>query len=395
MIRKYLCFYILCLSFWACDSASNEAIDANSGEAINTASSGYQLQIVDSLIISTLPSETYIQDIHPENGNILMMQRRGRGQILMETDGNGKILQTFKHPSDGPTKVGSNLLSACYFDDGFALMGSFGALLFTDNQFEPLRRKRIPMGFDLSAYPGFRHLQVLNIDGKSMLVLFYGAHTEMDNTESTYYEAYNLLSMYNPETDEFSPIGGLPEASIFRNGKAHYFLDTRFQVVGEEVKAIITGENLLYTVALEGGKIAHRQIPFDDFVLHEGFSLGPKGMDEQGDIREIDGTIRSYLQVGDKEVFVYSSGLTLDARQAIAGDGKDKEAWVKLRKALPTKYLIMQNGKAANAFISLPERIGYLTMVDAGGNIWATQNVDAMDEEPDVVTIYKLRIQAL
>jgi hypothetical protein len=382
-ILVLLCFLFLLI---ACDSGPLEVSNAEANDG------KIRLQIVDSLIISTLPSETFIQDIHPENGNILLMQRKGRGQILMEVAANGTILQTFEHPSDGPQRVGNSLLSACYYEDGFALMGSFGSLLFTDKQFEPRMSKRIPMNFNLAAYPGFRHLQVLKAEEKSVLVMYYGAHTKANFTEEDYYKEYDLLSMYDPETDEFSPIGDLPELSIIRNGKAHYFLDTRFQVVGEKIKATIVKENLLYTMDLNSSAFEYKSIPFDNFVLHEGFSLGPQGLDEQGEIREISGTIRSYLSVGDKEVFVYSSGLTLDARRAIAGDGEDQEAWIKLRKALPNKYLITKDGEAVSGFLSLPPRIGLLTMVDAGGNIWASQNVEALDEEPEVITLYKLRI---
>ena len=385
MIRQSFYLAIIVCLLFACNPTSDQVSE-------KTAGGKYTLQVVDSLIIQTLPSETFIQDIHPINGNILLMQRKGRGQILMEVDANGIILQTFEHPSEGPQRVGSDLISACYYEQGFALMGSFGYLLITDNRFEPITRKRIPMGYNLVAYPGFRHLQVLNIKGKSLLVMFYGPHTEISNTEAAYYQEYDLLSIYDPETEEFSPLGGLSETSVFLNGKAHYFLDTRFQVVGEQVKAVISSEDLLYTFEAINGEVSVHQIPFDEFVLNDGYSLGDQGLDEQEEIREISGTIRSFLQVDDKQIFMYSSGLPLSTRQAIAGNGKDEEAWVKLRKALPNKYLITQDDKAISEIIPFPEKIGYLAAVDAGGNIWASQNVDALDQEPEVITLYKLRI---
>lgn len=154
MIRQsYYLAIIVCLLF-ACNPTSDQGSE-------KTAGGKYALQVLDSLVIRTLPSETFIQDIHPENGNILLMQRKGRGQILMEVAANGTVLQTFEHPSDGPQRVGSTLLSACYYEQGFAMMGSFGYLLITDNRFEPIKRTKIPMGYSLAAYPGYRHLQVL------------------------------------------------------------------------------------------------------------------------------------------------------------------------------------------------------------------------------------------
>lgn len=385
MIRQSFYLAIIVCLLFACNPTSDQVSE-------KTAGGKYTLQVVDSLIIQTLPSETFIQDIHPENGNILLMQRKGRGQILMEVDAKGTVIQTFEQPSEGPQRVGSSLLSACYYEQGFVLMGSFGYLLITDNRFEPITRKRIPMDYNLVAYPGFRHLQVLNIKGKSLLVMFYGPHTEINNTEAAYYQEYDLLSIYDPETEEFSPLGSLSETSVFRNGKAHYFLDTRFQIVGEQVKAAISSENLLYTLEAINGEVSVHQIPFDEFVLKDGYSLGNQGLDEQEEIREISGAIRSFLQIGEKELFIYTSGLTLNARLATAGEEDDNEAWNKLRKALPLKYLLKQDGKVVNGLLSLPTRVGHLTMVDAGGNIWASQNVDALDEEPEVITLYKLRI---
>jgi hypothetical protein len=68
----------------------------------------------------------------------------------------------------------------------------------------------------------------------------------------------------------------------------------------------------------------------------------------------------------------------------------DREA---INEANPQKIIILKDGKQVSNVSLLPEKISSLSASDRSGNIWATQNVAALDEEPDVVTIYKLRIQ--
>jgi hypothetical protein len=347
---------------------------------------------VDSLQIPILPSNTFIQDIHPETGNILLMQENGRKRVVFEVSAAGEVVQTFEHPTEGPQNAGRSLLSLCYYEEGLALLGSSGYLLFTDDRFNPLKRVKIPMTFNLAAYPGYRHLQKVERDGKSMLAMYYGPDSLTDFTTSAYYDAYNLLSLYDPKEEAFLPIGQLPQESIFRNGKAHYFLDTRFQSVDEKIRAVIINEPILYTLDTKTADTKHQKIPFDEFVLHEGYSLGREGLDEQGDFREISGTIRSYQHVQGLDVFVYTSGLTQEKRENLAGRGMDEEAWAILREAMPRKYMIVKDGQALTKALPFPSYLGGIALVDQVGFLWATQNIESLETEPEQITLYKLKI---
>jgi hypothetical protein len=320
------------------------------------------------------------------------MQEIGRRRVVFEVSAAGEVVQTFEHPTEGPQNAGRSLLSLCYYEDGLALLGSSGFLLFTDPKFNPTKRIKVPMTFNLAAYPGYRHLQKVESKGKSMLAMYYGPDSITDFTTAEYYDAYNLLSLYDPETEEFLPIGRLPAESIFRNGKAHYFLDTRFQFAPGQIKAVINDENMLYTLNPESGETQHQKLPFDDFVLHEGYSLGPAGLDEQSDFREISGIILSYQHVDGLDLLVYTSGLSMEKRESLAGRGMDAEAWDILSKAMPRKYMIVKDGQALTKALPFPSYLGGIALVDQEGFLWATQNIEALDKEPEVITLYKSRI---
>jgi hypothetical protein len=373
------------LFFFACHTTPAEL--ANPSE--NTA---YSLSIIDSLQIPLLPSGTFIQDIHPESGNILLMQDKGRQRILYEVSPKGVVLQEFEHPTDGPQNAGRSLLNACYFEDDFALLGSFGAILFTDNRFSPKHRVRIPVNFALTAYPGYRYLQKVLWKGRPHLVMYYGPHTEKDLTTAEYYADYNLLTLFDPESETFAPIGSIPQQSIFRNGKAHYFLDTRFQALDGELAAVIINENLLYKVDLNSGETSFQELPVDEFVLHTGYSLGPQGLNEQGDFREVNGLIRSYVQADGLDILVYTSGLTQEKRESLAGRGDDSEAWEILREAMPYKYRVSKDGLPLSEVLPFPTKLRNIALVDRKGFLWATQNIEALAEEPELITLNKLRI---
>lgn len=384
---NFLFFSILTLSLWSC---SKEYMDQGS---LSNSESFSGLLLVDSLQIPLLPSNTFIQDVHPETGNILLMQEIGRRRVVFEVSNRGEVLQKFEHPTEGPQNAGRSLLSACYYDEGLALLGSSGYLLFTDHQFKPLKRVKIPMTFNLAAYPGYRHLQKHELDGKAYLVMYYGPDSITDFTTSEYYDAYNLLTLYNPENEEFLPLGQLAEESIFKNGKAHYFLDTRFQVRNGTIKTLLIEENILYTLDPESGETQHQKLPIDDFVLHEGYSLGRGGLDEQSDFREISGIIRSYTHVDGMDLLVYTSGLTQEKRENLAGRAMDQEAWAILREAMPYQYMIIQDGQALTPALPIPSYLGGIALADHEGYLWATQNIENLDNEPEIITLYKLKIK--
>ena len=71
-------------------------------------------------------------------------------------------------------------------------------------------------------------------------------------------------------------------------------------------------------------------------------------------------------------------------------EGPDKSG--QIRKIDYNKYLILKDGERVNANLRLPEKISYFDMADNEGYLWAHQNVNILDEEPDLITFYKLKV---
>ncbi len=128
--------------------------------------------------------------------------------------------------------------------------------------------------------------------------------------------------------------------------------------------------------------------------MFKGYSLGVDGLEEQGKQGYIYGEIVSYLNLDGFDVITYKSGLSAEKLQQYRnpdGVGYDREA---VAGANPQKVIILKEGILVSEVLSLPKRVSSLAASDPSGNIWATQNANAFDEEREVVTFYKLKIQA-
>ena len=88
---------------------------------------------------------------------------------------------------------------------------------------------------------------------------------------------------------------------------------------------------------------------------------------------------------------MYTSGLTQEKRENLAGRGMDEEAWAILREAMPRKYLILKDGQALTSALAFPSYLGGIALAHEGF-LWATQNIESLETEPDQITLYKLKI---
>jgi hypothetical protein len=57
-----------------------------------------------------------------------------------------------------------------------------------------------------------------------------------------------------------------------------------------------------------------------------------------------------------------------------------------------TKHLIIKNGKRMNNELRLPEKISYIDLADNNGFLWAHQDISNLEEEPEFITFYKLKV---
>jgi len=111
---------------------------------------------------------------------------------------------------------------------------------------------------------------------------------------------------------------------------------------------------------------------------------------EQRQPQDRGGRIEKLYKVGDFELVVYHSGMKLSDVQALGTSSPDFRD--KVSKADPLKHLILRNGVRMNQELSLPSKISHFDMADNDGFIWAHQDLKQLEEEPDLITFYKLKI---
>jgi len=362
-------------------------------DIISLPSSDYNIEIVDSLQIDRMLGYPSLVSSHPENGNILFLTSEGGNSILIVLNQEGQIIKEFEHPKEGPSSAGSNLISANFFEDGYAILG-VGNLVIYDADFNVKKKIKIPLNLGGMIYVHSKHLKIIERDNKSYLLISYGPETKKRNIEAEYYEEYNLLTLVDPDAETFEPYGQFHEGSMFRSGRAFYFIRTFFDVVGGTSRAIVNNDTVLYTFDNVGNELKRTKIPFDNYFIFKGFTLGPQGYEEQSEMRDLAGEILGLLHVDGFDVISYKSGLSLEKALEMAGSNMERYDREEFDRANPPKAIILKDGKLVSEVLSLPSSIIELSISDPFGNIWATQNVAALDEEPDVVTFYRLRIQA-
>ncbi len=356
-----------------------------------TSNSKYSLEIVDSIQINRLISDPAIASIHPENENLLLLADEGDKSMVLIISQNGEIVKEFEHLKEGPTSAGSLLVSANFYEDGYAVIG-YGNILIFDKEFNVKKRLKIPYENASMVFMYSNHPKYIERDGRPHLLIHYGPATEKSIIEAEFYDEYNLLALVDIENEIFETYGQLHEGSIFRSNRAFYLIQTFFETNGDQTRAIASYDTVLYTLDHRGEELKRTTVPFDEYIVFKGYSIGHAGLQEQGNIGYSPGRVTSYLYLDGFDVITYRSGLSAERMEQYKnpdGVGYDREA---MNKVNPVKLMILKDGKRVSEVSFLPEKISSLSASDTKGNIWATQNVDAMDEEPEVVTLYKLRI---
>jgi len=224
-------------------------------------------------------------------------------------------------------------------------------------------------------------------------LIFYGPDTNKKSTEEEYYNEYNLLTLVDPENETLKPYAQFPEGSMFKSGKAYHFVRTLFEPSGSQTKAIIVNDTTLYTFDNAGNEINRTSIPFDDFVVLKGLSMGQQGMEELTKRSEVSCSASGLLQSEGFDIITYRSGIPHERAIDLFGANRERYDREVADNVNPYKVIILKDGILVSEVMPLPRELVELSVSDPFGNIWATQNVNILDKEPEVVTIYKLRVK--
>lgn len=384
-MQKTLLLFCTALFFWSCG-----APDTDGTVSLDQA---YTVTIADSLEIPIMTSFGTVLSVHPQTDDLLVYTSEGGQNILLHITQQGEMIKRFDYPKEGPASAGSLLMSAEFWKNGYAIMG-YGYLVTYDQNFEPLKKIRIEQDLFGMVYGGVNHLQTITQNGEDKLLIFYGQEETYNVTQPEFYENFHMLSVVDIETESFTPYGYFHEESIFKQGQAYYFMRPFFQSIGNETRLVMNHDTVLYTFDAQGKEVNRSAIPFDNYIVFKGYSMGEAGIDEQSKPRDVGGAIQAYMHINGIDLIRYSSGVTLDRIQAIQGDGsKDpQQMQAELKEANPEKILLMKDGRRVSTDIKIPARVSVLSGVDSRGGIWAAQNVNALDIEPEYLTLYKLKI---
>lgn len=118
--------------------------------------------------------------------------------------------------------------------------------------------------------------------------------------------------------------------------------------------------------------------------------MGLAGLQEQGKPGDRSGRIDKVFHANGYEIIVYTSGMKMSELNLLdksAPDIRDQ-----LNKIDYMKHLIIKDGKRVNQELRIPNKVSYFGMADNQGNLWAHKDVSDLDEEPQFVTFYKLRV---
>lgn len=349
-----------------------------------------RLEVVDSLQLDVLTSSLNLMDIHDSSGHLLFIETEPPVVYVFNQKGDRIKRKTL--PVDGPESVGNNILSAEFFKDGVALMGRRTINIY-DKNLNFQQSLRIPSSPKGMVYLGFNHLQEAEINGAKYLTVFNGVRTDFPANQPEYYQQFNVMDYVNPNIGEFKPIGKLQSGSRFLDNKVHRFLKPTFHTAGHLLYYALDTDTVLYTIDLNTESVVNEvKIPFDDFVLSPGLTMGRAGMDEQSQPTDWPGRITNLFYVNDLHVVLYNPGIKLSKMEALKGvyeDGALRERYDSLNSK---RYLILKDGKRLNKDIELSARLFDVVQVSPDGYLWASQHVEWFEHEPDQVTFYKLKL---
>ena len=371
-------------------------------ESSSSIGAKYELQIVDSVQVDLFASGLNIADVSDETGQILAFQTNPPIAYLLSP--KAEILKIMDRPAGDPKAVGDYLLSGEFYEDGIALMGRTQVKTY-DMDFNLRKSTGVYLNHSGMIWMGFNHLFEFEGDDHNKLLAYMGPETDVGAHMPEFYRKFKVATVVDPYlvgkenlTPEnlnkgvFQPIGELNEDSRYLSSeRTFFFMKPLIDVKERSLYYAFRDDTTMFKVSLPDGKLLEKtRIPFDEFIVFEGYTMGLAAVAEQRQPQDRGGRIEKLYKVGDFELVVYHSGMKLSDVQALGTSSPDFRD--KVSKADPLKHLILRNGVRMNQELSLPSKISHFDMADNDGFIWAHQDLKQLEEEPDLITFYKLKI---
>ncbi|MFN3996875.1 hypothetical protein [Algoriphagus sp.] len=378
MRSQILSLLVSCFLLFSCSEKTGTAYE----------SLEWELEIVDSIQIQTLEG-LELMGIHPEKDLFLFSVSASNTPMLL-TNSNGEILHRFDVPKDAPTGFGGITSGGIFMGDTIVIQGPRG-VYFYDLEFnflKGLKRTYPPKGM---IYSGFDHVRLADTYAGPALISFSGSpQTDFPPNRKEYYEGYNAMDLIPLSTEEFLPILPLhPESRFVKSGEAFNFISITFALSGSQLTFSHQNDTLLYDVDLLDPELTQKSvgIRFDNFVMKKGFPYG--GQDDYSSPSDYAGQVSNIYKVGDVDLIKYYSGIK---KENLPPTTLSREEFRKETNRMNPSKWIIRNSK--NQF-SQPKSSSpkyRISRVDSQGRIWAMQDVYSLEEEPEVVTVYQIKL---
>jgi len=351
-------------------------------------SNEWELVILDSIQIPTL-ERLELMAVHSEK-DILLFSVSGQNNPLIIASGQGVVLNRLDVPEDSPTGFGGICSSAIFMGDTIVIQGSRG-IYFYDLEFQFLSGFKRPYSPKGMIYMGFDHLKSSMTFLGPALVSFAGnPQTEYPPSDKLHYEEYNALDLIPLNNMDFQPILPLDSKSRFmKSGEAFNFIALSFDLNESKLTYAHQLDTILFDVDLMDSNLTQRPvgIPFDEFIMTKGFPYG--GQQDYDTPTDLLGNISSIFKVNDLDLILYTSGLKLEnfPPQELERSRYGKN----IDQLNPQKWIVRTN-QIKFSQPKLSSKNYRIVRVDSQNRIWAMQNVNELNEEPEVVTVYQLQL---
>jgi hypothetical protein len=380
-MQKLLSGAVLMTAFfvWGCGSSEEKRI----GDSLD-----YELVIVDSIQVATL-ERLVLLDIQPEKDLFLFSVSTSNAPMLT-TNSKGEVLQRFEVPKDAPTGFGGITSGGIFMGDTIVIQGPRG-VYFYDLEFnflKGLKRTYPPKGM---IYSGFDHVRFVESFAGPSLISFSGnPQTDFPPNRKEYYEEYNAFDLIPLSNEEFKPIAPLhPDSRYLKSGEAFNFISVTFSTKGPQLTYAHQYDTLLYDVDLFDPELTQKPvgIPFDNFVMKKGFPYGSQ--EDYSGPSDYAGQISNLYKVGNLDIITYSSGIK---KEDLPPTTLSRAEFRKETNRMNPPKWIIRNEKNQFSKPKLLPTSYRIARVDSQNRIWAMQNVNELDEEPEVVTVYLLKL---
>ena len=233
------------------------------------------------------------------------------------------------------------------------------------------------------------HLQPAKFNNKDILLSFSGyPQTPYAPNQPQFYNDYNTFDLIDLQTKTLTPLLSLHSKSRYKNGKAYYFIQPIYQEENNNLWFVHNTDQNFYSADLNSlpSSFNSVKILFDKFLLKPGHEMNQKP--DYSKNKDMKGVILNF-RMDSNHILFYKSGLEASKQPDLFGD--QDQVRNQLDRLNPTKWIIVdETGKTTKPKLASKKYNPHI--VDSQGILWANQNVTILEEEPDRVTFYKLKL---